>query len=97
MINFRLLAAGMLLATAGSTLAAVRYVDLKSAGPTAPYTSWATAAATIDQAVDAAAPGDEVVVTNGTYSTGGRAMVGAMINRVAVDKPLTLQVFTTPT
>jgi hypothetical protein len=64
--------------------AAVRYVDLNSANPTPPYTTWATAAAAIQDAVDAASPNDEIIVTNGTYSTGGRALTGTMTNRVSI-------------
>ena len=42
--------------------------------------------------MDAAAPGDEIVVTNGTYATGGRAVgTNLLTNRVVVDKPLTLR------
>src|SRR5947209_773090 len=82
-----IMTAGMILATTYSVVADVRYVDVNSASPMPPYTNWATAAATIQQAVDAATAGDELVVTNGTYGTGGRAVYGAMTNRVAVVKP----------
>jgi hypothetical protein len=73
-----------LLALGGSTPAAVRYVDAHSTSPAPPYTNWTTAAADIQHAVDAAAPGDEIVVTNGLYATGGRAVYGALTNRVVV-------------
>ncbi|HYV31496.1 MAG TPA: hypothetical protein VEO53_10370, partial [Candidatus Binatia bacterium] len=87
-----LYAAAMLVVIAESALAAVRYVDLNSANPTVPYTSWAMAATNIQDAVDAAVAGDEIVVTNGIYATGGRATVAdSTTNRVVVDKPLSLR------
>src|SRR5436190_2046812 len=66
--------------------AATRYVDVNSAAPSPPYTSWAAAASTIQDAVDLSIAGDEIVVTNGVYSSGGRPVFGTMTNRVAVDK-----------
>jgi hypothetical protein len=68
--------------------ATVMYVDLNSTNATPPYTNWATAATIIQEAVDAAAAGDEIVVTNGVYQTGGRALASDHSNRVAVTKPV---------
>ena len=75
----------------GNATASVLYVDVNSTNATPPYTNWATAAANIQDAADAAVLGDEIVVTNGVYATGGRALFGTMTNRVAVDKPLTIR------
>lgn len=74
-----------------SASAAVHYVDVNSSTPAPPYLSWATAATTIQEAIDAAGPGGEVVVTNGLYANGGRAILGTMTNRVVMDKPVHLR------
>ncbi len=89
--HYRRLTIALVLSLATTLSAATRYVDANSAAPTPPYTNWATAAQVIQDAVDAAESGDEIVVTNGVYATGGRAVYGMLTNRVAVTKPLTLR------
>ncbi len=64
----------------------VHYVAADSVNPLPPYASWATAATNIQDAVDAAAPGALVLVSNGIYASGGRDG-----SRVVVEKPLTLR------
>jgi hypothetical protein len=81
----------LFVALALNASAVTRYVDLNSPNPTSPYTDWLTAATNIQDAVDAAVAGDTVLVTNGVYATGGRAVYGTMTNRVTVDKTLTLR------
>src|ERR1035437_3853878 len=82
------------LATIAPTIdvsATVRYVNLNNASPTPPYTSWTSAATEIQSAVDAAAGGDQILVTNGVYQTGTRVVSGNEMNRVAVTQPITVQ------
>jgi hypothetical protein len=66
------------------------YVSLDSTSPTWPYWSWQTAATNIQHAVDAAASGAVVWVSNGVYQTGARA-VGTITNRVVVAKPVAVR------
>jgi len=82
----------LVLASVANALAETRYVWQDSLNPTPPFATWATAARNIQDAVDAAVAGDEIVVTNGFFATGGRTVgTNLLVNRVAVDKPLTVR------
>ncbi|HOW98222.1 MAG TPA: PKD domain-containing protein [Kiritimatiellia bacterium] len=71
--------------------ATIHYVATNSPSSAAPFTNWSTAAHVLQEAVDAAAAGDEIIVSNGIYDSGGKVIHGAMTNRVAVDKALTVR------
>lgn len=86
------LAVYVVVLSAMSASAAIRYVNVNSVNPTPPFTNWLTSATAIQDAVDAAVAGDYILVTNGIYQTGGRTVVGfETSNRVAVDKPVIVQ------
>ena len=69
-----------------------RYVWTNSPAPNPPYTNWHTAAHILQDAVDACASGDVVVVTNGIYDAGGRpAPFRVSTNRVMIANAITVQ------
>ncbi len=64
---------------------AVYYVNASNATPAFPYADWSTAATDIQSAIDAGNEiGRTVLVTNGVYARGGKALVGLMTNRVVL-------------
>jgi len=88
----RLLITTCAVALACSAHAAVLYVDANANNPVPPYADWSSAAATIQDAVDASSAGDLISVTNGVYQFGGRPLDGSVLtNRVLIDKAVTVQ------
>ncbi|MEI6783313.1 MAG: Calx-beta domain-containing protein, partial [Verrucomicrobiota bacterium] len=65
------------------------FVNVNNPNSVFPYTSWATAATKIQDAVDAASAGDMVLVTNGVYRTGSVEVNGP--NRVALTNQVVLR------
>jgi hypothetical protein len=86
-----------LLLTASSLSAATHYVSPGSTNPMPPYTNWVTAATDIQDAVDVAARGDVVVVTNGVYASGSKALplwtprLKAGLTRLAITNAVTVR------
>jgi hypothetical protein len=85
-----LISLAVVLLHVANSRATAHYVDLGSPAPSVPYTDWATAARTIQDAVDASADGDVVLVTNGAYQTGSRT-AGSAANRLVVTNHVTVQ------
>ncbi len=54
----------------------VLYVSTNSPASSPPYTNWTTAARHIQTAIDAATPGDTVLVAAGVYDTGNNTAIG---------------------
>ncbi len=88
-------AVAALVLAAFNVSAATVYVSLESTNPVAPYSTWATAATKIQDAVNAAQDGDTVLVTNGVYASGGRFHLdnnGSVVgNRVEITNSIELE------
>ncbi len=98
MKNLRIYSAVVLLALLSvQSKAAVLYVNVSNTAPVAPYTSWSAAATNIQDAVNAANPGDQILVTNGVYGSGTTPTSDGTTNRLAVVKPLTILSVNGPT
>lgn len=78
------------IATSQVAKVVIHCVDAAGGDPLIPYSTWATAATSIQTAIDAAQADGIVLVTNGVYATGGKIVSGDLLNRVAIDKPLTV-------
>jgi hypothetical protein len=81
--------------SSGATTSAVEQLVIHVANaagtaPVAPYSTWATAATNIQDAINSASAGDIVLVTNGIYVSGGLVMSGDLTNRVALNKVITV-------
>lgn len=72
--------------------AGIVYVSAMSGSDTNNGSSWTMAKETIQAGVDAAARNDTVLVTNGTYNTGGRIPPGQVLcqTRVVIDKEVSV-------
>jgi len=71
--------------------ATVRYVNVNNTNAASPYITWATASTDIQDAINASATGDIVLVTNGIYASGGMPIAGGVTNRVALINAITVQ------
>jgi len=69
----------------------IHCVNVSGANPAPPYTSWATAATNIQDAINASVAGDVVLVTNGLYNSGVETMDGVSTNRVTINKAIMVQ------
>jgi hypothetical protein len=70
----------------------VAYVNANSKAPVQPYSSWNTAATTIQAAINAVTlPGGLILVSNGVYNAGSTKGPDGAQNRVTVTQPVTLQ------
>src|SRR5437879_7355369 len=85
-----LLTTALFLSFVRTVSATPHYVDVNGTNATSPFLDWNTAATNINDAVVAANPGDQILVTNGVYLTGGWYTY-PQTNRVGVTKALTVR------
>ena len=88
--NYQLAASNSFGITTGAVArVTIHAVDINGTNPIAPYASLATAATNIQDAIDAAFPGEIILVADGIYNAGGK-LISSTSNRVALDKPVTV-------
>ena len=73
----------------------VFYVNLNNPNPAAPYTDWSMAATNIQDAVDIAVAGDQILVTNGVYTYANQVTL-ATTNCVVVTNAISISSVTGP-
>jgi len=76
--------------TSQAATVVIHVVNAAGTSPGAPYSTWATAATNIQDAINVAAAGDIVLVTNGVYASGGAVEAGNLTNRIALTLPITV-------
>ncbi len=86
-----IICAGWISVSAFSPALADHYVAQNGQAPVAPYTNWAEAASNIQDAVNAAAPGALVLVSNGTYYVTDNPTNYSGTNVVFINRSLTLR------
>lgn len=82
----------LMLLTTQQVRSATLHVDASSTGASIPYSSWPTAATSIQDAVDAANSDDTILVNDGIYSNGSTISPdGELACRVVITKNVTIQ------
>jgi hypothetical protein len=69
----------------------VRYVNLNNPTPASPYLSWITAATNIQTAINACIYGDQIVVTDGVYQSGGYTAPDGGLSSIVDTNAISLQ------